>query len=102
MVPLVPEVAAVAVVVGPDVAVSAGLAPVPVVVASADVLGACVVAVSAGLLNRLPVEAAGFVVEVSAGFDVPRPPNRPPEGAAAGVKEGVAEDVVPPREKRGF
>ena len=102
VVALVPVVgAAVEVVAGPEVAVD--VAPVPAAVVVADVLGACVVVVPAGLLNRLGAAASGCVVEVSAGFEVPRPLNKPPGGAAAGVDEGVADDDAPPSPaNRGF
>lgn len=35
-------------------------------------------------------------------FGAPRPENRPPDGAPAGVDDGVVEEAVPPSEKRGF
>lgn len=67
---------------------------------------------AAGLLNKLKPDAAGWLV-AGAGAEVvaavpgvasalvlapPRPPNKPPAGAAAGVEDGAAEDVVPPRD----
>ena len=98
---VVPAVAVGAVVVGPEVAVVAGVVPVVVVAA---VLGGCVVAVdSAGFPNNPPA-VPGWVVDgavvvvlgavVAAGLGDPK---RPVEGAA-GVLEGAADEVVPPRE----
>ena len=98
-----PAVAVGAAVVGPEVAVVAGA--VPVVVAAA-VLGGCVVADdSAGFPNNEPA-VAGWVVDgavvvvlgavVAAGLGEPNSPR--PDGAAAGVLEGAADEVVPPRE----
>lgn len=98
-------------VVAPDAAVVVAALPSPavVVVAAGWVEGVEV----AGLLNKLMPEAAGCVaagagavvvaavpgVEAALVFAPPIPPNRePPVGAAAGVDDGAAEDVAPPRD----
>lgn len=55
----------------------------------------------AGCVGAAVVVVAGAAAAVL--FGAPRLENRPPpDGAAAGVEEGVAEVVAPPSEKRGF
>ena len=105
--PVVPVVAPAVVVEG---AVVAGLLSAAVLV---DVLAGCVDGVvPAGFPKSPPVDAAGWVfgadVAVVPGVLVSvdlGAPNKPPvDGAAAGVEEGVAEEVVPPPRagNRGF
>lgn len=105
---------AVGVLEGAAVVVAALPSPAVVVVAAAGWVEGVEVA---GLLNRLNPEAAGWVAAGAGAVVVaalpgavsalvlapPKPPNRPPVGAAAGVEDGAAEEVAPPRgEKRGF
>lgn len=91
---------------GPEVAVDAGAIPDEVVAAVVD--GCVVAAESAGLPNNPPVDVAGWVVDVDVavvpGVDVAvdlGPPNSPSPDGAAALEDGVAEDVVPPREGKG-
>lgn len=108
--PVIPAVApAVVVPVKVAGAVVGGLLSEAVVVpAPAEVLAGCVGgALSAGFPNS--VEVAGWVlgaegaavpgVLAAEDLGAPRPENKPPpaEGAAAGVDDGVAEEVVSPR-----
>lgn len=105
-VPAVPVVPGVAPAEVPEGAVIAGLLSAVVVVpAPAEVPAGCVDDVlSAGFPNNPPVGAAGWAlgaevaavpgVLVAVDFGAPRPENKPPDGAAAGVEEGVAEEVL--------
>lgn len=102
--------AAVPEVVAPEVAVRDGLAPAVVEAPVVDVAAGCVDAVlSAGFENNPPaaagwVEGAAVVPEAPAAvvFGAPRLNKPPLAGAAAGVEEGVAEEVVAPRLNVGF
>jgi hypothetical protein len=86
-----------------DVPVVAVPVVVVLVAAGAVVAGVVEAADAAGLLNKLPMGAEACLDAVSVGFDAPKPENRPPEGAGAGVDDGVADDDCPPSpEKRDF
>jgi len=87
---------------------------VVVVPAPAEVLTGCVDGViSAGLFPNSPPVGAGWVLGaegaavpgalVAVDLAAPRPENKPPAGgAAAGVADGVVEEVVPPKPNIGL
>lgn len=101
---------------GPVVAVVGAVVTGAVVVvpAPAAVLAGCVDGVgSAGLFPNSPPVAAGWVLGaegavvpgalVAVDLAAPRPENKPPAGgAAAGVADGVVEEVVPPKPNIGL
>lgn len=109
---VVPAVAPV--VEGPVVAVVGAVVAGAVVVvpAPAAVLAGCVDGVdSAGLFPNSPPVAAGWGAEgaavpgafVAVDLAAPSPENKPPAGgAAAGVADGVVEEVVPPKPNVGL